>query len=321
MQFRNDEIASLLKTNGDLSTGSDLVDETGLPISCDVAYAIFLEPRQEADPRWSTTEHCINTAVRIFQESPALAHCELLIPPIPSEEGDRTQFATYQGKTSGWQTDRADGYHFYLVENGNRWRAVPIFASNAAARIRNEADTEIGVTYSLLRYLTSVKFGRWFSGWLSDARRTPGHCATLSARVLKNALQGSYSMKKNPAWYAPTTLYAELCEQAEFHGRCVGATDYAGMSEETASATEQLLRGPMTTETVNSIGDQACMETARSLTMRACNALIGGDDTSIRLTQQQLATALLRWVLLREKPDPVTGVAEKNMNGEIAEAV
>ena len=313
MQFRNEEIATLLKSGIDLTTGDNLLDESGLPITCDVAFAIFLEPRTEADPRWTASEHCINTAVRLFQPTPALAHCELLVPPIPSDEGERTQIATYQGKTSGWQTDRDDGYHFYLVENGNRWRAVPIFASNAAARIRNEADMEIGVEYSLARYLTSVRFGRWFSGWLSDARRVPGHCATLAARVIKNALSGSYSMKRNAAWYAPTTLYSELCEQAEYHGRGIGATSYSGMSEQTAHATEQLLRGPMTTDTVSSLGDQACMEAVRSLTMRACNALIGGDDMSIRLTQQQLATALLRWVLLREKTDSVTGSREREM--------
>ena len=139
------------------------------PATCDVVYALFLEPAGEADPRLSTIECVIDKAVRNFQPSPAMAHCELLIPPIPVDEGLRTQFATYFGRKSAWQTDKIDGYRYYLVDNAGRWRAVPIFQQNAGALLRNEADMELGVDYSLGRYLSAVPPGRWLANLVSDS--------------------------------------------------------------------------------------------------------------------------------------------------------
>jgi hypothetical protein len=40
----------------------------------------------------------------------------------------------------------------------------------------------------------------------------------------------------------------------------------------------------------------------RALTMKACSALAKSDAVAQRISQQQLATALLRWVILRD-PD------------------
>ena len=81
----------------------------------------------------------------------------------------------------------------------------------------------------------------------------------------------------------------------------MGASAYTGMPSETANHVEQLLRGVMSPETVNEVGDLGCMEAVRALTMRVCNTLGHGDPMSQRLTQQQLATALLRWVILRSQ--------------------
>ena len=137
-----------------------------------MVYVLFLEPREGDDPSWSTFEKMVNSAVKLCQPSPALAHCELLVPPVPSDETLRAQFATYLGRSSGWQTDRADGCNYYLAENAGRWRALPVFCENAAELVRNEADAELGVAYSLGRYLTAVPPGRCLAKLVPGRRHT-----------------------------------------------------------------------------------------------------------------------------------------------------
>ncbi len=296
MSLRTSQIKDLLTAHA-----NEPLENTG-PV-CDVVYALFLEPRAEADPRWSTVECAIDTAVRAFQPHPALAHCELLIPPLPSDEGLRTQFATYFGSQSAWQTDKTDGYDYYLRENAGRWRAVPVFERRAAERLRWECDVELGVHYSLARYLSAVPPGRWVADWVPDARRSPAHCATLTARVLKNS--GVYKPMHTSAWYGPTTLYHELTQQAASKGAYMGADNWSGMPLQTAQHVDALLRGVMEPATVRDQGDSGCLSAVHALTMRACNALLKSDAVAQRTTQQQLATALLRWTILRdEKSDP-----------------
>ena len=300
MQFKANEIRSLLASHqtapGDSAAG---------PPTCDVVYAMFLEPTQLADPRWSTLECAIDKAVRVFQPTPALAHCEMLVPPVPCEEGLRTNFATYFGRNSGWQTDKADGYNYYLVENAGRWRAVPIFQLNAGAAVRNECDMELGVHYSLARYLTAVAPLRWTASLVSDKRRSPAHCATLTARVLKNS--GVYMPLHASAWYGPTTLYQELCHQATWRAERMGADAFSGMPLQTAQNIEQLVRGVMSPRTVAEVGDAGCLDAVRGLTLKTCAAFSQADEVTQRITQQQLASALLRWVVLRGVVDPSAG--------------
>lgn len=266
--------------------------------SCDVVFALFLEPAAFPDPRLTTFERVIDTAVRTCQPAPALQHCELLVPPVPSDEGLRTQFATYIGRTSGWQTDKTDSASYYLAENAGRWRAVPIFQGDAARKLREECDSELGVSYSLLRYATAVPPLRWLSSLVADSRRSPAHCATLAARVLRNS--GVYAPLHTSAWYGPSTLFHEIQHQASWQGDRIGAAEWQGMTSDTAESVEQLVRGVMSPETVHAIGDAKCLKAVEALTMRACNALLKGDASSQRTTQQQLASALLRWSILRD---------------------
>jgi len=296
MTLHSEELRQLLNEK----VGNCGVEE-GLDAPCDVAYVIFLEPPTTKDPRLSLGEMIIDGAVRSFQPEPALTHCELLLPPVPLAEGDRTQFATYLGKKSSWQTDRQDGFGFYLLDHGSRWRAVPVFSSNAASRLREEADMELGVEYSLSRYLTSTRAFRWFSGWVSERRRSPAHCANLTARVLKNGLRGSFETTHNSNFYGPSSLYIELCTRAKKSAVAMGADKEPKISDCVSSNIDVLLRAPMTAATVQKAGDAACLTAVRALTMRALGALANDDDNFQRLTQQQLATALLRWVLLREQ--------------------
>lgn len=273
------------------------------PATCDVVYALFLEPTSEPDPRLTTIECVIDTAVRNFQPSPALAHCELLIPPIPAEEGLRAQFATYFGQKSAWQIDKEDGHNYYLVENAGRWRAVPIFQLNAGSLLRNEVDAELGVEYSLKRYLSAVPPGRWLANFIPDKRRSPAHCATLTARVLKNA--AVYKPKHSSSWYGPSTLYKELSQAATLKAERMGASNWEGMPLQTAQNVDSLLRGVMCAETVQNLGDRGCLDAIHALTMRVNSSLLTSDEVSQRLTQQQLATALLRWIVLREVVEPL----------------
>ena len=276
-----------------------------MPEGADVVYALFLEPHDDTPSEWTMSERCVDWAVRTFQPSPAMTHVELLIPPVPRDEADRTQFATYSGRIAGWQSDRIDGYAFYLHHNAGLWRAVPVFAPNAATAVRAECDLEQGVGYSLATYLAGVAPLRWVARFLPDGRRTPAHCATLTARVLKNALGASRAPTRASASYGPATLYHELSAHAAHHTHATGMS-FRGIDGAIAGAVESLLRGPMTAEVVQGVGDAGCLESVRALTLRACADLTEGDAISQRLSQKQLATALLRWTLLRAQPGSPT---------------
>ena len=140
MRFRNSEIAHLLQAKQEeVAVNPEAAPDSTSP-SCDVVFALFMEPMEKPDPRWTWAEWLIDVAIRKGQPSPTMIHCELFIPPVPDDEGSRTQFATYYGKTSGWQADHLDGYGYYLVEHGHHWRAVPVFAQDAAHRLRVEAN-------------------------------------------------------------------------------------------------------------------------------------------------------------------------------------
>ncbi len=271
----------------------------------DVVYALFVEPREDVPQSWSQTDRCVDWAVRTFQPNPTMTHVEQLVPPVPADEADRTQFATYNGRIAGWQSDRVDGFHFYLNYKANLWRAVPVFAPNAATAVRAECDLEQGVPYSMSTYLTGVGPFRWLARFLPDKRRTPAHCATLTVRVLKNALGKKHAPTRPSPSYGPAILYQELCAHAAHHTQSTGIV-FRGMGDETTARVERLLRAPMTAETVQGLGDEGCLDAVRALTLRACADLTEGDATSQRLSQKQLATALLRWTLLRSQADSPT---------------
>tara|TARA_B100000575_G_scaffold56054_1_gene42132 strand:+ start:4005 stop:4943 length:939 start_codon:yes stop_codon:yes gene_type:complete len=310
MSFQNVHIAQLLneisdtprKSFDDELVGSVLPDpverhETGA--TCDVAYLMFLEPSVDPDPNMGPLDACINTAIRVFQPNPIIAHCELLIPPVPEHEGLRSQFATYIGRTSGWQSDKSEGLQYYLITNLGRWRAVPIFSKDIAAKLRYECDQEIGVPYSISRYITSARPMRFFASLLPDRRRSPAHCATLAARVLRKAVPGS--LKRCSAWYAPSTLFLEASEHTKGVAKQMGATATQMLPQHTVAAIDRLLRGQMTRDNVVDLGDDACLDATRSLTLRVCADLINGDLAAQRISQKQLASALLKWTLLREE--------------------
>lgn len=269
--------------------------------SCDVAFALFLEPDLTQNSHIGWPEWFVDSVVKACQPSPVFVHCEIVIPPLTQDGGSHTQFATYMGRRSGWQTDRIDGFGYYLVDKSNKWRAVPIFGKRFASRLRNEANSELGVEYSLARYLTSCFPLRCLSHLVPAGRRKPAHCATLTARVIKNALPAT-PLSHNCAWYGPSTLYSELCSNAAAFSSSVACyeTPVGNISVESERNIDELLRRPMTHDTIHGVGDKGCVQVVRLLAIRVTDALVAGDAASQRTTQKQLATAILRWVLLRK---------------------
>ena len=299
MVFQSSEITRALNARKHARLVDDDVGNC-LERGADVAFVLFLEPRQHDDPRWSTGERCLNWLVRHCQPSPALMHCELLLPPLPSSESDRTQFATYLGRTASWMGDKRSNFDFYLGSSHATWRAVPVFGIDAAARIRSEADVEQGVAYSLARYVTATPPFRFFARYMPSSRRAPAHCATLTARILRNAMTNSTAPSKPAAWYGPSTLYHEVCRIAAQTATRMGL-ESRELDGDVATCVETLLRAPMTSASVASIGDDGAADAVHALVARVCTDLVGGDAAAQRISQRQLAHALLRWVILREK--------------------
>jgi len=291
MNFKSPELAGLLRQTAPELSGGE---------GCDVVFAIFLEPDYKRKMP-TIAESLIRHAIRWFQPDPVMSHCELVVPPLPASDGHYTNFATYLGRKSGWQNEANDSFNYYLVDNAPRWRAVPVFASNASTVVREECCKQIDVEYSLARYIMSAAPFRVFAPLMSAERDAPAHCATLAARVLRKALAGPEAPKEVAAWYGPSTLYLELQSHAAVRGHQMGALAFDAMTDEQALAVERLLRAPLESDAVREMGDDACLSAINALTMRACNALIGGDEVSQTLTQKQLATALLRWCFLRNQ--------------------
>lgn len=286
--LKNSALQRVLETCTSSSTDQD---------GGNVVYALFLEPNNKRKCKFSSWDSILETAIETFQPNPALMHCELLVPPVPSDD-ERISFATYIGRKSAWQTDKMDSLNYYLIENIDRWRAVPIFELNAANRVRRECDNEIGVEYSMVRYLTAFAPLRWTSKILTDTRRSPAHCATLVARVLKNS--AVHELARPTASYGPSLLYNELIATATQKACSVGSAYCNRVSEKVEADLDMLLRGVMSSETIAEIGDEGCKEVVKALTSRTCSALLESEASMQRMLQKQLATALLRWSILRD---------------------
>lgn len=307
VRFRTEEITALLRQQAADPSDNELEGSAAVKATCDVTYALFLEPREDADPAWSTMEWLADVAIRKFSPSPVLIHTELVIPPIPDSGGGKVHFATYLGRGGAdWQNMRSkeDGISFYLIENGSRWRAIPIFGTNAASETRKAAESNLHAPYSVSMYATSTPPLRSFSKLISDAPMHMGHCATIAARVLKQAGLGSALRHVSP-YYSPSTLYIDLNASL---GQTLAPEDKSNLTTVAPGECEQtiatLLRAPLSYATVRGLGDAKCIDAVRALTLRVCATGESGDPMASRIAQKQLASALLRWCLLREDGPP-----------------
>ena len=305
VKFRNDEITALLRQQPSKPASDATEGAAAVRSSCDVSYVLFLEPRKEHDPRTGVLERLTDAAIKQFSPSPVLAHVELLLPPIPDSDGGRTNFATYLGHTAGWQNrgqaQAEDGIAFYLIDNGSRWRALPVFGANAVTAVREAAESNVGSAYSLVMYPTSA-WGLRRLAWLwGDKPQHMGHCATLASRVLKAAGLG-VSLEHASAWYSPGTLYTELYNSV---GAPLEASERDGLTtvspDECTRTIDTLLKHQLSYATVRELGDAACIDAVRALTLRVCATAEAGDEAEARQAQKRLANVLLRWVLLRDE--------------------
>lgn len=304
VQFRNDEITALLRQKAAGPDVGEVEGASAVRSSCDVSYVLFLEPRDEPGARVSVLERLTDVAIKRFSPTPVLAHAELLLPPIPNSGGGRTHFATYLGHRAGWQNRHAeqkeDGIGFYLIANGSRWRALPVFGPNAVDSVRDAAETSVDAPYSLGMYPTSVWGLRKLAWMWGDKPKHMGHCATITSRVLKSAGLGA-ALEHSSAWYSPGTLYTALYSSV---GAPLEANERSGLTsvqpDECMQTMDALLRKELSYATVRNLGDAACIDAVRALTLRVCATAEAGDEPESRQAQKRLASALLRWVLLRD---------------------
>lgn len=314
LMFLSNEITALLRRGAadpaatDRSASDDLSDETTVSSqrTCDVCYVLFLEAGDQDDPTWGWGEWAIDRAIRIFSPTPTIAHVELLVPPIPDSAGGKVHFATYLGASgANWQNnpdDKTDeGVDYYLVANGVNWRCLPVFASDISNSIRVACDANIHSPYSLSMYPTSAQPLRKLAWIWRDEPKHMGHCATITSRVLKEAGAG-YALPHSSAWYSPGSLYhainASLSTRLDKRERSSLNTVEPEVCSETIEA---LLRGPLSYQVVRGLGDAKCVDAIRALTMRVVAAAEKSEEDPVgaRVAQKELASALLRWALLR----------------------
>ena len=263
----------------------------------DVVFALFLEPHPPAPdaPPPTMFDRVINFAVNNLQPSPVMTHVELFVPCAPGSTLP-VHFATYIGGHAAWRTNRANNENYYLVNNANRWRAVPVFSHQASRKVRNACNECDGTHYSLLRYATAAWGLRSLSKLVPDSAQSPAHCATLTARILR---KGAGSNLTHPsAWYGPASLYGELTD--DLRAKQI-APESTQLNEESLDAVERILRD--SDEGLKSLTDTQAMNAIRALTLKAAAAEAFGDGAAQVLTQKQLATALMRWSVHRNTRD------------------
>lgn len=274
-----------------------------LPKSNEVVYVLALEG-DKPDAKWRWWERLLDTVVQTVQPAPALTHIELIIPALKHK--DDVHFGTYLGKRANWGSGFGDSVSYYLDPDGNgpAWRAVPVVAHGAISRLRAECEQHVGTPYGdahrLFNYPFAVPPLRSLAWTLDDAPLANGHCATLVARCLKRALP-ELGLEQASGWYGPSTLFLELSRRARmvsYHERMaeMATTKSLPETEEATHAAETLLRG--SDEAVRGLDDGACRAGVDLLCVKCLSAAAGDDVTAERLTQKQLARALLRASLI-----------------------
>lgn len=262
--------------------------------SGDVVFAMFLEPH---DPPYglpppSLFDRLVDFVVKNMQPSPIMTHVELFIPCAPGA-GLPVHFATYIDGKSSWRASREQNRAYYLEDTAQKWLAIPVFANHAAKLARGAC--ECGVKYSLFRYVTAAWGIRSLSGLVPDYPRSPAHCATLTARILRAT---GANLKHASAYYGPSSLYAELTN--DIKGLSIDS-ESTNLDAKGLSSIETLLRADE--GALSKIADQDAHAAFRILTLKVAAAHASGDSAAQRVTQKQLANALLRWSVMKNGLD------------------
>lgn len=171
-----------------------------------VVYVMFLEP-SPPEKNGPLIDRLISYAVRYLQPSPAMAHVEVVVPCAP-DCGAAVNFATYIYGMSDWRSNAEANRAYYIGQNANCWRALPLRGEHAADRVRAACGECRKAEYSLLRYVSAASWCRGLARFMPDRPKSNAHCATLVARVLRMAKVGSIAHPSS--WYGPASLFAEL---------------------------------------------------------------------------------------------------------------
>ena len=259
----------------------------------DVVFLLLLDGKPEANPNWTFAEEVLDGLVQFAQPSPAVTHVELLFPP--SSKHKEMHFASYIGAKAGFGSSFRNQHSFYLGDNSGQWRAVPLTAKQAALRLRTECEKHKHTQYSLMRYTFAVPPLRAIASLLPESVGSPGHCANISARCLKNAIP-EIGIEHSSNWYGPTTLALELSSDKHTTAtrealETITHIRSIGEDEDLARAVSTILHN--TDEELKALEPHLIRDSIAALSLRAVGD--GLDDVGRRICQRQLATALLRY--------------------------
>lgn len=272
----------------------------------DMGFVLFLESHERGDWSEGVFSHALGMLITAATPVPDVVHTEILVTPRPDRAMGAqcdVNFATYLGGSgASWQNDDlAETVEYYIKHNGGRWRALPIVGTNARERVRNACNSCKGAPYSICRYLTSLPFFRSVGErLLSKSAISPGHCATIAARVINASREKPLSHAAS--YYSPSSLYRGVAST-------MVATEVGNRASGSESTIRALVREPLSAEAVRRIGDARCARAVRELAER-CLSLHASDAEGVDLSagsdvaaaEHALACALLRWTLMRAVP-------------------
>jgi hypothetical protein len=252
-----------------------------------VVFALFLEPHTNEKTN-STIDKFVNWVVNNLQKPPVMVHVEMVVLPTETnmDTDSPIHFATYYKDISSWRTNRSTNAEYYLVETANKWRAVPVFGDDISILAREECNRNCDAEYSILQYVTSA-YGIRNLTWLlpKPTPKWPGHCATVTARVLKSAC--SESLDRPSLWYGPASLYKEL--NIKLHKQALISKDTQHRQKKNLNP---LLHG--SNNEVLGMHENEVMEAIYTLTMNTRSKEAIQDPKIAIQTQKDLANALFR---------------------------
>ena len=260
--------------------------ETAVDATGSLVCLLCLEP--STAPADTTLEGALNCLIEACQPSPVVMHVELA---IVGGDGKISHFATYLGQEAEFREEQADSKTFYTRQMAGRWRAIPIARSRLASVVQKESTKEVGAPYSLARYITSVPPFRALAAALPCKAGASGHCATISARILKRAFPGL--LTNSSGWYSPSTLAIELNQLLPRTHHYLSETrsmKATGEEEEANEALQALLIGnDLDVARANPVSKRDAIE---NLALRASDP--DADEVGLAVAQRQLANSLLR---------------------------
>jgi hypothetical protein len=249
---------------------------------CDVCFVLCLEANRDEDTK-SLLDHCIEW----FQPTPSdVVHVELAIPRVRHDNTIQIKhFATYLNATAGWQQGGAVGAEFYQSMR-DRWRAVPVFATNASSCVEKMCKENENAGYSLARYVTSTRAFGFASRLFDDSNTANAHCGNLVARVLKRSVLPMASHHVNA--YSPSRVYtdvrAEATSRVQKTRNLEGSLLQTEVSHRSVVALQQLLADSPHADT-----ERALHESIR----RVAVAYDGKDEAAKLAAERNLAAVVL----------------------------